>query len=104
MVEGAKNDVVDDLHLRKNKSIKVIFVYCQMGARQERSTETAVASLLARVRSAWDSDGAVASVLALDLSGAFGETYLGHSSAGPSLGCMQLGALFYVRSADYSSI
>ena len=43
----------------------------QMGARQGRSTETAVASLLAQVRAAWDSGGAVASVLALDVSGAF---------------------------------
>ena len=43
----------------------------QMGTRQGRSTETAVASLLARVRAAWDSGGAVASVLALDVSGAF---------------------------------
>ena len=43
----------------------------QMGARQGRSTETAVASLLARVRAAWDSGGAVASVLALDVSGVF---------------------------------
>ena len=40
----------------------------QMGARQGRSTETAVASLLARVRATWDSGGAVASVLALDVS------------------------------------
>ena len=43
----------------------------QMGARRGRSTETAVALLLARIRAAWDSGGAVASVLALDVSGAF---------------------------------
>ena len=43
----------------------------QMGARQGRSTETAIASLLARIRAAWDSGGAVVSVLALDVSGAF---------------------------------
>ena len=43
----------------------------QMGAWQGRSTETAVASLLAQIRAAWDSGGAVASVLALDVSGAF---------------------------------
>ena len=43
----------------------------EMGARRGRSTETAAASLLARVRAAWDSVGAVASVLALDVSRAF---------------------------------
>lgn len=43
----------------------------QMGARRGRSTETAVASLLARIRAAWSADGAIASVLALDVSGAF---------------------------------
>ena len=43
----------------------------QMGARHGRSTETAIVSLLARVRAAWVSGGAVVPVLALDVSGAF---------------------------------
>ena len=43
----------------------------QMGARRGWFTETAVALLLVWVRAAWDSGGAVALVLALDVSGAF---------------------------------
>ena len=43
----------------------------QMGARKGRSTETALAMLLARIRATWDAGGAVATVLALDISGAF---------------------------------
>lgn len=43
----------------------------QMGARQGCSTETAITSLLAQIQASWDSGGAVASVLSLDVSGDF---------------------------------
>ena len=43
----------------------------QMGAWQEPSTETVIVSLLAWIWAAWGSGGAVMSVLALDVSGAF---------------------------------
>ena len=43
----------------------------QMGARKGRSTESAVAMLLAQIRTVWEEPDAVASVLSLDISGAF---------------------------------
>ena len=43
----------------------------QMGARKGRSTESALALLLSQIRAAWEEPGAVATVLSLDMSGAF---------------------------------
>lgn len=43
----------------------------QMGARKGRSTDTALALLLGLIRAAWEEPGAVATVLSLDISGAF---------------------------------
>jgi Reverse transcriptase (RNA-dependent DNA polymerase)/Endonuclease-reverse transcriptase len=42
----------------------------QMGARKKRSTETALDLLLAQIRAVWDAGG-VATVLSMDMSGAF---------------------------------
>ncbi|EDN04478.1 predicted protein [Histoplasma mississippiense (nom. inval.)] len=43
----------------------------QMGARRGRSTETAIAQLLAQIRTVWRHPGQVASVLSLDMTGAY---------------------------------
>ena len=43
----------------------------QMGARTGRSTETAVSLLLSQIRTVWEEPDSVASVLSLDISGAF---------------------------------
>ncbi|EDN08303.1 predicted protein [Histoplasma mississippiense (nom. inval.)] len=43
----------------------------QMGARRGRSTETAIAQLLAQIRTVWQHPGQVASVLSLDMTGAY---------------------------------
>ena len=42
-----------------------------LGARRRRSTDTALALLLGQIRTAWENPGAVATVLSLDVSGAF---------------------------------
>ena len=43
----------------------------QMGARENRSTETALDLLTNQVRAVWDSGDYVATLLALDITGAF---------------------------------
>lgn len=43
----------------------------QMGARKRHSTDTALVLLLGLIRVAWEEPGAVATVLSLDISGAF---------------------------------
>ena len=43
----------------------------QMGAHQGCSTESAVAMLLAQIQTVWEEPDAVATVLSMDISGAF---------------------------------
>jgi hypothetical protein len=43
----------------------------QMGARKHRSTETALDWLLSQIRTVWDDGTAIATVLSLDMSGAY---------------------------------
>ena len=68
---GKVVEAVIAARIRDFAESKGLLPEAQMGARRGRSTETAVALLLGQVRAAWDSGGAVASVLALDASGAF---------------------------------
>ena len=43
----------------------------QMGARQGKSTETALTLLLSQIRTVWEEEDSVATLLSLDMSGAF---------------------------------
>jgi len=43
----------------------------QMGARQGKSTETALTMLLSQIRTVWEEEDSVATLLSLDMSGAF---------------------------------
>lgn len=43
----------------------------QMGGRKSRSTETALALLLGEIRTVWEREDSIATVLSLDISGAF---------------------------------
>lgn len=58
-------------HLRRLAEEHGLLPDRQMGARKGRSTETALALLLSQIRAAWEAPGAVATVLSLDMLGAF---------------------------------
>jgi hypothetical protein len=68
---GKVLEVVLDRKLRTTAEEYHLFPDCQMGNRTNRSTDTALALLVEQIRTVWESKKHIATVLSMDISGAF---------------------------------
>jgi hypothetical protein len=68
---GKVLEVVLDRKLRTIAEEHHLFPDCQMGNRTNRSTDTALALLVEQIRTVWESKKHIATILSMDISGAF---------------------------------